>query len=73
MNSSCEHTNTLVKVSLLCCSVVMLDIRYDILLVKNFHSEIYLFFIPDVMIQLLKKNNYSRIDNNRMNRSFHQS
>jgi len=44
--------HTLVEVSLLCCSVVMLDIRYEIRLVRNFHLDIYLFLIDGVMIKL---------------------
>lgn len=39
------RTHTLVKVGLLCCSVVMLGVRYEMSLVSNRHCDIYLFNI----------------------------
>jgi len=52
MSQIIMHAHTLRQVSLLCCSVVMLDIKYEILLVRSFHWEIVLFFICDIIIKL---------------------
>ena len=46
------RTRTLVRFSLLCCSVVMLGVRYEISLVSNRHCDIYLFLIDGQMIEL---------------------
>lgn len=46
------RTRTLVRLSLLCCSVVMLGDRYEISLVNNRHCDIYLLMIDGQMIEL---------------------